>query len=222
MVAAVLAAALVAAGITLADTGTSYGATYDVSTKVIDLGARWHVNVGQLSGGNDTVATAFNNASVASGRTMGSLLDGDDVDRDHATFDSTPTVSFRPTAVAQVLHGAYYHQGAAHPLNYVTTIVIDARTATPITLDDLFVDTQAGLRRLSEQTKKIWPTVYGRPMSDEPGNAPAEARLTDTYSARCDSADYQYYQFGHGQPVITVPWSQVSDLLAPDMRVLAV
>ena len=28
-------------------------------------------------------------------------------------------------------------------------------TATPITLDDLFVDTQAGLRRLSEQTKKL-------------------------------------------------------------------
>ncbi len=63
MVAAVLAAALVAAGITLADTGTSYGATYDVSTTVIDLGAGWHVNVGQLSAGNDAVATAFNNAS---------------------------------------------------------------------------------------------------------------------------------------------------------------
>lgn len=223
MVAALLAAALVAAGATLADTGTSYVATYDVSTTVIDLGARWHVNVGQLSGGNDAVATAFNNASVASGRTMGSLLDGDDVDRDHATFDSTPTVSFRPTAVVQVLHGAYYHQGAAHPLNYVTTIVIDTRTATPITLDDLFVDTQAGLRRLCEQTKKIWPTVYGRPMSDEPGNAPAEKNFHNwAPTAAGLEIHFEDYQFGHGQPVITIPWSQFADLLAPDMRVLAV
>jgi len=223
MVAAVLAAALVAAGITLADTGTSYGATYDVSTTVIDLGAGWHVNVGQLSAGNDAVATAFNNASAASGRTMRNLLDGDHVDRNHATFDSTPTVSFRPTAVAQVLHGAYYHQGAAHPLNYVTTIVIDTRTATPITLDDLFVDTHAGLRRLSEQTKKIWPTVYGRPMSDEPGNAPAEKNFHNWIPTAAGLEIYfEDYQFGHGQPVITVPWSQLADLLAPDMRVLAV
>lgn len=222
MFAALLAAALVAAGITLADTGTSYGATYDVSTTVIDLGARWHVNVGRLSGGNDAVATAFNNASAASGRTMGSLLDGDDVDRDDATFDSTPTVSFRPTAVAQVLHGAYYHRGGAHPLDYVTTIVIDTRTATPITLDDLFVDTQAGLRRLSEQTKKIWPTVYGRPMSDEPGNAPVEKNFHNWIPTSAGLEIYfEDFQFGHGQPVITVPWSQLADLLAPDMRVLA-
>jgi hypothetical protein len=28
-------------------------------------------------------------------------------------------------------------------------------------------------------------------------------------------------QFGHGLPVITVPWSTVADVLAPDMTALA-
>ncbi|ORW69325.1 hypothetical protein AWC24_06135 [Mycolicibacter senuensis] len=29
------------------------------------------------------------------------------------------------------------------------------------------------------------------------------------------------YQFGHGLPVITVPWAALTDVLAPDMAVLA-
>ncbi|WP_234797250.1 RsiV family protein [Mycobacteroides chelonae] len=206
----------------VADTGTSGGATYTVSTTTIDLGADWHVTVGQLTGGNSAVATAFNNASIASGRTMGTMLDSDGVLRGQATFDATPTVSFRPTTVSQVLRGVYYHQGAAHPLNAVTTVVIDTRNATPITLDDLFTDTQAGLPRLSEQTKQIWPTVYGRPMGDEPGNTPVEKNFHNWIPTAGGLEIYfEDYQFGHGQPVITIPWPQLTGLLAPDMQVLA-
>jgi len=221
-VSTLFAAILGLAAAAAADTGSSGGATYTVSTTTIDLGAGWHVNVGQLSGGNNSVATAFNNASIASARTMGTMLDSDGDLRDHATFDATPTVSFRPTTVSQVLRGVYYHQGAAHPLNAVTTIVIDTRNATPITLDDLFTDTQAGLNRLSEQTKQIWPTVYGRPMGDEPGNAPVEKNFHNWIPTAAGLEIYfDDYQFGHGQPVITVPWSQLTGLLAPAMQVLA-
>lgn len=221
-VAALFALTLAVPGTAIADTGTSGGATYTVTTTTIDLDGGWHANVGQLSGGNDSVATAFNNASIASGRTIGSMLDGDGVLRDHATFDASPTVSFRPTAVSQVLRGVYYHQGAAHPLDSVTTIVIDTRNATPITLGDLFTDTQVGLNRLSEQTKAIWPTVYGRPMGDEPGNAPVEKNFHNWIPTAAGlEIHFEDYQFAHGLPVITVPWPRLTGLLAPDMQVLA-
>jgi hypothetical protein len=141
---------------------------------------------------------------------------------DHATFDATPTVSFRPTAISQVLRGVYYRQGAVHPLNSVTTTVIDNRNATPITLTDLFTELQAGLNRLSEQTKQLWPTVYGRSMGDEPGNAPLEKNFHNWIpTAAGFEIHFEDYQFGHGQPVITVPWPRLSDLLAPNMQVLA-
>lgn len=51
-------------------------------------------------------------------------------------------VTFRPTAIGEVLTGVYYAQRAAHPVDYVSTVVIDSRTAQPITLKDLFVNEQ--------------------------------------------------------------------------------
>lgn len=221
--ATLLAATLVAAGITMADSGMSGGATYTAATATIDAGI-WRVTVGQLSGGNSAVATVFNNASRVSGQTMAGMLDADHVIPTDSTFGSRPTVSFRPATVAQVLVGTYYWHLAARPLNYITTIVIDTRTAAPITLAGLFTDTQAGLDRLSEQTKRIFPAVYGNgtPMGDEPGNAPAEKKFHNWIpTASGLEIHFEDGQFGHGLPVITVPWSQLSDLLAPAMRVLA-
>jgi len=29
------------------------------------------------------------------------------------------------------------------------------------------------------------------------------------------------YQFGHGLPILTVPWAALTDVLAPDMTALA-
>ncbi len=221
--AALLAVILGAAGVAVADTGTSGGLTYTVSTTALDIGG-WQVAVGQLSGGNNSVTTAFNNASRASGKTMADMLDADHVIRSESGFTARPTVNFRPTAVAQVLTGTYYWRLAAHPLNYITTIVIDTRTAAPITLRDLFSDTQSGLDRLSQLTKSIFPAVYGNgaPMGDEPGNAPIETNF-DNWIPAASGLEIHFAdgQFGHGLPVITVPWSQLTDLLAPDMQVLA-
>jgi hypothetical protein len=216
--------AFAAPGTAVAESGTSDGATYTVTTKAVDLEGGWHATVGQLAGGEDAVASAFNDAAVASGKTMGGALGDDGVIRDDATFESKPVVSFRPTAISQVLTGIYYHHGAAHPMDYVTTVVIDSRTARPITLDELFTDRQAGLNRLSEQTKVIFPTTLGGtvPMGDEPGNAPLAKNFHNWIpTAAGMEIHFEDYQFAHGLPVITVPWSQLTDLLAPDMAVLA-
>ena len=214
-----------ATGVAFADIGYSHGATYTVSTTALNPISGWQMQIGQISGGNIAVATAFNNASVASGKTMSAMLDRDRVFRTDATFETTPVVSFRPTAISQVLTGVYFWRHAAHPLDYVTTVVIDSRTARPITLDDLFTDHQAGLNRLSEQTKLLLPGVWGRaaPMPDEAGNRPIDANFHN-WIPTVDGLEIHYedYQFGHGLPVITVPWSHLTDLLAPSMQILAV
>jgi hypothetical protein len=135
-------------------------------------------------------------------------------------------VTFRPTAVNELLVGVFYAAGAAHPVNYVSTIVIDSRTARPITLKGLFSNESRGLQRLSEQTKLIWPTVYGHgssePMPDEPGNQPREENFANwiptTAGMEIHFADYQ---FGPGLPILTVPWTALTDVLTPEMIALA-
>lgn len=217
--------AMTTPSIAVADSGTSNGATYTTSTTSIDFSDGWHVTVGQLSDGNSSVATAFNDASRASGRTMAAMLDTANVFRTDADFEATPTVSFQPTAVAQVLTGVYFWRHAAHPLDFVATIVIDSRTARPITLDDLFTDTQAGLNRLSAQTKLLLPAAYGRgntPDGDLPGNAPVAKNFHNWVpTAKGLEIHFEDYQFAHGLPVITVPWPALTDVLAPSMQVLA-
>ncbi|MFL0243291.1 DUF3298 domain-containing protein [Mycobacterium sp. SMC-17] len=209
------------AGVAVADIGTSGGLTYTMSTSALDVGG-WQMTVAQLSGGNDAVTTVFNAASRASGKTMADMLDADRVIRGRSGFTTRPAVTFRPTAVSQVLTGTYYWRPSAHPVNYVTTVVIDTRTATPITLGDLFSDTRAGLDRLSQLTKSIFPSVYGTSMGDERGNAPVETNFHNWIpNATGLEIHFADGQFGHGLPVITVPWSQLNDLLAPDMKVLA-
>ena len=139
-------------------------------------------------------------------------------------FESNPTVTFRTSAIAELIVGVHSAKEAAHPNDYVSTVVIDSRTAKPITLADLFVDEQAGLNRLSEQTKVIFPQVWGggpSPMLDEPGNRPIAENFANWIpTAAGMELHFADYQFGHGLPVITVPWSAVADVLAPDMTAL--
>jgi hypothetical protein len=139
-------------------------------------------------------------------------------------FEANPTITFRAVAIAEVIVGVYSAKQAAHPNNYVSTVVIDSRTTKPITLADLFGDEQAGLDRLSQQTKLIFPQVWGggpTPMLDEPGNRPIAENFANWIpTAAGMELHFVDYQFGHGTPVITVPWSALTDVLAPDMIAL--
>lgn len=212
------------------ESGESNGKTYTVAAATIagatpDGGGRWHAEVAQVSGGDPSVAEAFNKAGDASARGQIEQVRTDADSVPSWTFEVKSELFFRPTALAQLLTGVYYAHGAAHPNNYVSTVVIDSRSARPITLSDLFSDEQDGLNRLSEQTKRIWPTVYGdggEPMLDEPGNRPIAENFAN-WIPTADGLELHFadYQFGHGLPVITVPWAALTDVLAPDMTVLA-
>ncbi|HEY1841822.1 MAG TPA: DUF3298 domain-containing protein [Mycobacterium sp.] len=191
-----------------------------------DGAGRWHVMVGQLSGGDPAVTGAFNESSNTSAHHQIVQARSDASGVQGWNFESKSAITFRPTAIGEVLSGASYTKGAAHPTDYVSTVVIDSRTAHPITLGDLFTEEQAGLDRLSEQTKSIWPKVYGpggdgAPMLDEPGNRSVPQNFANWIpTAAGIELRFTDGQFGHGLPVITVPWPAFSDLLAPDMKAL--
>lgn len=209
--------------------GVSNGATYTVTRSsagdaTADGRGRWNLVVDTITGGDPRVSDAFNSAVHASA--AGQLAPVKrDADPDGTwTFDTEPRISFGKAAVSELITGLYVHVPAAHPTSSVSTVVIDSRSAKPITLSDLFTDEQAGLDRLSQQTKALLPTVSGvgpTPMPDEPGNAPEEANFANWIPTPAGlEIHFADYQFFHGLPTITVPWSALDDLLAPGMSAL--
>jgi hypothetical protein len=212
-----------------AQTGVSNGQTYTVTRTTSgdatpDGTGRWTLVLDTISGGDAKVADTFNRAVQASAQ--GQL---DPVKRDAGSdgtwsFDTNPKVFFSSASVSELITGLYNHVPSAHPVNYVSTVVIDSRSATPITLKDLFSDEQAGLNRLSQQTKLLLPAVMGMgetPMPDEPGNEPVEANFANWIPTPTGlEIHFADYQFAHGLLVLTVPWSALDDLLAPGMAAL--
>jgi hypothetical protein len=213
-----------------AQTGSSNGQTYTVTistndARVADPGS-WHTETAQLNGGDPAVTAAFNKASEASTRQQVERAIADNVGVPNWNLREHPDVKFRPTAIGAVLVGVYYADHAAHPVNYVSTIVIDSRTARPITLNTLFTNESDGLARLSEQTKLIFPPSTATPPAHRWPTylAPRPARRTSPTGFRPQQGmeiHFADYQFGHGLPVITVPWTTLADVLAPDMTALA-
>ncbi|WP_235677768.1 RsiV family protein [Mycolicibacterium sarraceniae] len=185
---------------------------------------RWTLVVDTITGGDPRVAGAFNNAvhASASGQ-LEPVKTSADPDGTW-TFETQPQIYFGGASVSELISGIYVHVPSAHPSSYVSTVVIDSRSGKPVTLADLFIDQQAGLNRLSEQTKALLPGVSGvgpTPMPDEPGNAPTEANFAN-WIPTPDGLEIHFadYQFFHGTPTITVPWSALDGLLAPGMDAL--
>ncbi|TDO09259.1 hypothetical protein EV580_5296 [Mycobacterium sp. BK086] len=185
---------------------------------------RWTLVVDTITGGDPQVAGAFNSAVHASAEgQLDPVKTGANPDGTW-TFETQPQIYFGGASVSELISGLFVPVPAAHPTSYVSTVVIDSRTAKPITLADLFTDKQAGLNKLSEQTKALLPAVSGvgpTPMADEPGNAPTEANFAN-WIPTPDGLEIHFadYQFFHGTPTITVPWSALDGLLAPGMDAL--
>jgi hypothetical protein len=191
----------------------SNGQHYSVTTTSIggitlDRNGIWRAKFGQLAGGDPAVVEAFNGASQAAVHGQVSQATADT--RAGATswhLDSSGQVTFRRVAITQLINGTLGY--GAHPTTYIGTVVIDSRTAKSITLADLFSDEQAGLQRLSEQTKL--------------GVAPTEANFANWIP----TAEGVEIHFAQGKPgdrppqTITVPWPALNDVLAPGMVELA-
>lgn len=222
----ILATAVTSAVPAAADSGISNGVTYTVASTVIDgstpeNNGTWKAEIVQLSGGDPAVVKAFNDASQASARGQVPDIGGDGTKFFPWTFESHGRVSFRSIAIGQVITGNSYF--GASPTVFHSTVVIDSRNAQPIMLADLFTDERAGLTRLSEQATKIL-TADGMNLGpNEPGSAPIAKNFAN-WLPGADGLEiyFEAYQFGiRMAQTITVPWSALTDVLAPAMAGLA-
>ena len=244
-VAAVLAAALVACGgspdgsrlatsapsssasTSVVATGVSNGQTYTVdrssSTGATGDGT-WKLIINTLSGGDPKVAEAFNDAMHAAAQQLLDDAKRTAKPQGQWTFETSPQVFFTAASISALIGGSYNDEMAEHPAGSVINVVIDSRTGTPITLKELFTDDQAGLNRISEQTKMLLPPAMGAtatPMPNIPDNKPLLENF-DSWIPTPAGLEIHFadYQFVHGTPVITVPWAAIDDLLAPGMDAL--
>ncbi|MGB8403234.1 MAG: DUF3298 domain-containing protein [Mycobacterium sp.] len=182
----------------------------------------WTVDYQKIDGGDPVVSDAVNrivddeaNGQVAlyvaaSSRTKG------------WTFHTTGTLQFRPVTIAEIFLGQYNAPDLPNmPVDTVGTRVFDARSGAQIVWDNLFRDPQAGLARMSDLTAKILPATYPMPLGGwseyVSSMAPVDANFK--FWVPTDAGielHFPDHQFGRGQHVITVPWSDVRDLIAPE------
>lgn len=193
-----------------AETGRSNDEVYTVTSTSIDGATtdhmgNWDARIVELSEGDPAVADAFNTACRTSAQDQIDRAEAESIPGEQWNFQSNGQVTFRSIAVGQVILGTHYY--GAHPTSYISTVVIDSRSADPIMLTDLFADPQAGLNRLSEMTGAEpraenfvnWiPTIEGLEIHFAP------------------------YQFGIALPETkVVAWAALTDLLAPAMSGIA-
>ena len=206
MTVALLAAAVMLAAPGAADTDVSNEETYAVATTSIggattDGMGTWDARIVELSDGDPAVAEAFNNASRMSVEEQIGRAKADSNPGEQWNLESNGQVTFRSIAVGQLILGTHYY--GPHPTSYISTVVIDSRSADPIMLTALFADEQAGLNRLSELTG-------AEPRAENFANWIPTAEGLEIHFAP--------YQFGIALPETkTVAWAALADLLAPDM-----
>lgn len=207
----VVVATLTLAAPASAETGVSNGRTYTVTMTSLDgatsdnLG-HWRVQAAQISGGDPAVVEAFNIASQSSADREIDAARTEAEPENTWDFTSETRTTFRSIAVGQVISGTWSAERAARVVRYVSTVVIDSRTGRPIELADLFTNLQDGVNRLSQHTDGIPP---------RPENFTNWVPTADGIQVHFASAQWFW------PPAITVPWSALTDVLAPTMAGLA-
>jgi hypothetical protein len=181
----------------------------------------WSVHYQRMDGGNPEVATAINEHIDAAAMRQVQQATWDASTKRTWTFNTTGTAQLRPNTVSELFVGQYNTAEPNMPIDTVATIVFDSRSGIPITLDNLFHDKAAGLARLSEQAEAILPTVYStaHPGDWKRGGALAPTDINfENWLPTAEGIELHFpdYQFGRGLKVVTVPWADVEDLIAPE------
>ena len=220
------AAAAGAAPGAAADT-TSNGVAYTVVPDVLAGGSpnglgHWTVDYEKVAGGDPAVTDPINQIldEEADGQVW--LYAASASKTSPWTFHTLGRLSFRPMTIAEVFTGQYNAVDLPNmPIDTVATRVFDARSGIQIVWDNLFVDRQAGLARLSELTKKIQPAAYPPPPLGgwaEYGASMAPLERNFKHWIPTDGGIQLFFpegQFGREVLTITIPWAGVTDLIAP-------
>ncbi|QRY43016.1 hypothetical protein JVX93_20925 [Mycolicibacterium boenickei] len=120
-------------------------------------------------------------------------------------------------AVAGVLLLNIFVDHAAHPFNAVATTVIDAHTAEPIMITDLFADQTAGLTALVDGVKSAMAT--DEKLANQSAPEPVADQLANWLPD--DDGLVVYIPVAHvlgDYYPVTVSWDTLAGVLAPGMR----
>ena len=170
------------------------------------------VKLPQLTGGSTPVRDRFNSGMrTALDDLAGPATDTTIDDGQLAGDERSRVTTITPRVVAGVAIFNWYSKGAAHPNNAVATITVDADTARPILLTDVFADQQAAGERLATAVTQINSDVI-----------PFDRSIDNFLDWVPTAEGFHVYvpvihAMGDYVPV-TVPWDQVSDLMTPAMR----
>ncbi|WP_319447703.1 MULTISPECIES: DUF3298 domain-containing protein [unclassified Mycobacterium] len=183
----------------------------------------WSVKYQKIAGGDPAITDQINQIldDEANGQVWLNAASSSRTER--WTFHTTGTLDFRPLTISELFSGQYNAPDLPNmPFDTVGTRVFDARSGVQIVWDNLFVDKRAGLARLSDLTKVILPATYPNPplggwAEYGPSMAPLEINFKFWIpTARGIELHFGDYQFGRGLRQITIPWKQVTDLIAPE------
>lgn len=189
-------------------TGSTVRATYDVA-------------IPQLSGGDPAVTSEFNESMRAALQ--------DQIDRDYGYdfalsdgYSAGATYVGRRVISAEQITDWIAVPPGAHGNSLIATVTIDADTAQPISLGDAFTDLGVGLARLSDRAAAILPTTRAGESFERSGIEPTVANFGNWTASpegmNIHFGDYQVGAYGIGLITITVPWTDLSDVLAPGMQ----
>ena len=205
-------------------TTTSSAAAYTkTSTRVAGRTDRssYDVTIPQLAGGDPAVTAEFN-------QSMRAALQ-DQIDDDYSGLDFTLEdgrggpfhVGARVVSAEQITYWMADPPGA-HGNSLLATVTIDADTAKPITLSDAFSDLGAGLRRLSQESARLLPSTNVGSRYERSGITPVEKNFANWTASpqgmQIHFGDYQVGAYADGLVTVTIPWSNLSDVLAPGMQ----
>ena len=186
----------------------------------------WVIRYERVVGGHPAIADGINEIIDAEARGQVATYEPSATKTHTWTLNIDGHVSKRPVTISALFTGEYNSDQPNMPYHAVATRVFDCRSGILIDWDNLFVDKKAGLARLSEQTKTILPTVYAPP--SRPGLwqfgseiAPVDANYRFWIpTGEGIELHFPDWQFGRGLPVITVPWPEIRDLIAPEFQAI--
>lgn len=193
----------------------------DKTIRGTSASASWEVTIPEFSG--SSVATEVNRRVRAAADGLIAQVKreakGDGGVRRTLTGDGTVVTNDGRTAQVTIIFVDFL-AGTAHPANYVTTTVVDVRTARPVLLTQVVQNPPEGLRYLKGQVVKV-AKKKGEPV-DEAGLAPKVANWANWQSTPDGLTFYfpDYQLGGYGLREYTVPWKAAELVLSDYGRTL--
>jgi len=179
----------------------------------------YDVVIPQIEGGNSAVTAEFNESMRAA---LQDQIDSSGTDAFTLSSQEHQVAHIGEHVISGLLVTSWNADPpGAHPTPIVATVVVNADTAAPITLADLFPDLDAGLRRLSEHCATLLPATAAGPEFDRTGIEPVVKNFANWLATPAGMEihfdDYQVGPHAVGLVTVTVPWDVLGDVVDPQL-----